>query len=38
MSCLYILDINSSSVASFANLFSHSIGCLLVLLVFPFAM
>ena len=31
-SCLYILDIKSLSVISFANVFSHSIGCLLVLL------
>ena len=28
MSCLYILEINSLSVASFANIFSHSEGCL----------
>ena len=28
MSCLYILEINPLSVASFANIFSHSEGCL----------
>ena len=37
MSCLYILDINSLLVASFANIFSHSISCLLFLLVVSFA-
>ena len=37
MSCLYILDINPSSVALFANIFSHSIGCLFVLLMVSFA-
>ena len=26
---LYILEINSLSVAAFANIFSHSVGCLL---------
>ena len=31
MSCLYILEINPLSVASFANIFSHSEGCLFVL-------
>ena len=31
MSCSYILDINPLSVASFANIFSHSEGCLFVL-------
>uniref|UniRef100_A0A8D0SVD0 Uncharacterized protein n=1 Tax=Sus scrofa TaxID=9823 RepID=A0A8D0SVD0_PIG len=30
MSC-YILEINPLSVASFANIFSHSVGCLFVL-------
>ena len=29
MSCSYILDINLLSVTSFANIFSHSVGCLL---------
>ena len=28
MSCLYILEINPLSVASFADIFSHSEGCL----------
>ena len=28
MNCLYMLDINPLSVISFANIFSHSIGCL----------
>ena len=31
MSCLYILEINPLSVASFADIFSHSVGCLFVL-------
>ena len=35
MSCLYILEINPLSVASFANTFSHSEGCLLSCLWFP---
>ena len=30
MSCLYILEINPSSVVLFANIFSHSIGFCLV--------
>ena len=29
MSCLYILEINPLLVTSFANIFSHSVGCLL---------
>ena len=37
MSHLYILDSNPLSVALFANTFSHSIGCLLVLSVVSFA-
>ena len=37
MSCLYILEINPLSVASFANTFSHSIGCLLVWFIVSFA-
>ena len=37
MSCLYILEINPLSVASFANIFSHSDGCLLVLFMVSFA-
>uniref|UniRef100_A0A8D1FMD9 Uncharacterized protein n=1 Tax=Sus scrofa TaxID=9823 RepID=A0A8D1FMD9_PIG len=32
MSCLYILEIRSLSVSSLAKIFSHSIGCLFVLL------
>ena len=38
MNCLYILEINPLSVASFANIFSHSEGCLFVLLMVSFAM
>ena len=34
MSCLYILEIKPLSVASFANIFSHSVGCLLFFLWF----
>ena len=37
MSCLYILEINPLSVASFANIFSHYEGCLLVLFMVSFA-
>ena len=37
MSCLYILEINSLSVVSFAIIFSHSKGCLFTLLVVSFA-
>ena len=33
MSCLYILEINPLSVASFATIFSHSEGCLFVLVM-----
>ena len=36
MSCLYILEINPLSVASFANIFSHSEGCLFVLFIVSF--
>ena len=36
MSCLYILEINSLSAASFAIIFSHSEGCLFTLLVVSF--
>ena len=35
MSCWYILEINSLSVASFANIFSHSVGFLVFFLWFP---
>jgi len=37
MSCLYILEINSLSVASFVNIFSHSVGYLFVLFMVFFA-
>ena len=37
MSCLYISEINPLSVASFANIFSHSEGCLFVLFMVSFA-
>ena len=37
MSCLYILEINSLSVVSFAIIFSHSEGCLFTLLMVSFA-
>ena len=30
MRCLHILEINSLSVSLFANIFSHSMGCLSV--------
>ena len=36
-SCLYILEINSLSVISFAIIFSHSEGCLFTLLIVSFA-
>ena len=36
MSCLYILESKSLSVASFANIFSHSVDCLFVLLMVSF--
>ena len=36
-SCLYILEINPSSVNSFANIFSHYEGCLFVLFIVSFA-
>ena len=37
MSCLYILEINPLSVASFAITFSNSGGCLFTLLIVSFA-
>ena len=37
MSCLYVLDINPLSVPSFANIFSHSVGCLFILSMVSFA-
>ena len=36
LSCLYILEINSLSVASFAIIFSHSEGCLFTLPIVSF--
>ena len=36
MSCLYILEINPLSVASFANIFSQSTACLFVLFMVSF--
>uniref|UniRef100_A0A8D0URQ0 Uncharacterized protein n=1 Tax=Sus scrofa TaxID=9823 RepID=A0A8D0URQ0_PIG len=38
MSCLYILESKSSLVASFTNIFSHSITYFFVLLMVSFAM
>ena len=37
LSCLYILEMNPLSVASFANIFSHSEGCLFILFMVSFA-
>ena len=37
MSCLYILEINPLLVALFANIYSHSVGCLFVLFIVSFA-
>ena len=37
MSCLYILEINPLSVASYANIFSHSEGCPFILFMVSFA-
>ena len=37
MSCLYILEIKPLSVASFANIFSHSESCLFILFMAFFA-
>ena len=37
MSCLYILEINSFSVVSFAIIFSHSEDCLFTLFIVSFA-
>ena len=36
ISCLYILEIDPLSVDSFANIFSHSVGCLFVLFMVSF--
>ena len=38
MRCLYILEINPLSIDSFANIFSHSEGCLFALFVVSFAL
>ena len=38
MSCLYILETSPLSVALFANIFSHSEGCLFILFVVSFAL
>ena len=37
MSCLYILEIKPLLVASFANIFSQSIGCIFILFMVSFA-
>ena len=37
LSCLYILEINPLVVTSFANIFSHSVGCLFDLFMVSFA-
>ena len=37
MSCLCILEINPLSVASLANIFSHTVGCLFILFMVSFA-
>ena len=37
MSCSYILEINPLSIASFANIVSHSEGCLFTLFIASFA-
>ena len=37
MTCLYILKIKLSSLALFANTFSHCIGCLFILFMISFA-
>ena len=35
--CLYILEINALSISLFANIFSHSVGCLFILFMVSFA-
>uniref|UniRef100_A0A8D0Q9F0 Uncharacterized protein n=2 Tax=Sus scrofa TaxID=9823 RepID=A0A8D0Q9F0_PIG len=37
VTCLYILEIKSLSVASFETIFSHSVGCLFVFFLVSFA-
>ena len=38
ISCVYMLDINPLSVILFANIFSHSVGCLFILSMVSFAL
>ena len=38
MSCLYMLDSNPLSIILFANIFSNSVGCLLIMPMVSFAM
>ena len=38
MICLYMVDINPLLVISLANIFSHSVGCLFILLIISLAM
>ena len=38
MSCVYMLDINSLSVVSFVNIFTHLVGYLFILSIVSFAM
>ena len=38
LSCWCILEMNSLSVASFVNIFSHSVGCLFILFMVSLAM
>ena len=33
MICMYILEVNPLPATSFANIFSHSVGCLFVFMV-----
>ena len=37
MNCLYILEIKLLSIVSFASIFSHSEGCLFILLILSYA-
>ena len=37
INCLYILEINPLLLPSFANIFSHSVGCLFILFMVTFA-
>ena len=38
MSCLHIFEINPLSVTLFANIYSHSVGCLFILFMVSFVM